>query len=79
LLVCGWVLDGEDGIFILHNVPFEEDATVVGIEHDATTEGGLGKAERRGREESGNFDVAKEVEHWWLTVNFLKFVAESVL
>jgi hypothetical protein len=50
---------------------------VAGIEHDATREGGLGKAERRGWEESSNFDVAKEAEHWWLTVKFLKFVAES--
>jgi len=50
---------------------------VAGIEHDATTEGGLGKVERRGWKELGTFNVAKEAKHWWLTVKFSEFAAES--
>jgi hypothetical protein len=41
---------------------------MAGVENDATTKGGLGQAERRGWEELGSFNVAKEAEHWWFTV-----------
>ena len=37
----------------------------------------MGQAERRGWEELGTFDVAKEPEHWCLILKFSEFTVES--